>query len=188
MTTDDCYFYPTVDMKNGLFILPKTYYVFLLDETADAYRVEYLTDGANSQKLVGFCRKEKVSPVDYRPANPYLYKTFNLVYETEGENGDGFLTQITLSCTYYGDYPVGDATYCYVLRGEEFGYVKKPADFSYEKNTEFDERNPSITTPTQEENTPPYALYILLVLLVPVAAFFILKFAAKKPFEHPDER
>ncbi len=169
--------------------MPQSYYVKILDEEELFYRIQYLTDGESTKAIVGYVEKATVSPVDYTPKTPYLYKSFDVTYQTGGGVGEGFLTQITLSCTYYGDYCVGTAAYCYVLRGEEFGYVPKPTDFSYEKNHEYEANLPTVSvTETDDPSSPPYLLFILLALLFPVAAFFIFRFSSKKPYEEPDER
>ena len=179
----DCYFYLTKDLSNGIFILPETYFVKLLDEGDDYYHIEYLLDGEGTKKVTGFCPKERVSPVDFQPTNPYLIRFFELTYTLQAGVEKGFLTQITLTCTYYGDYYVGTTAYAYVLRGEEFGYVPKPEGFTYDKNLEY-EQSLSPSTPSINPNASPpsYVYLIALALLAPAAAFLLLKFS-KQPFD-----
>ncbi|MBQ8428237.1 MAG: hypothetical protein IJX18_03180, partial [Clostridia bacterium] len=177
------------DLKNGVFILPKSYFVKIVEEQTSCYQIEYLTDGQSTRKIFGYCQKEQVSVVDYQPNNPYLYKYFDVTYQLEGTSGDDFLTQITVSCTYYGDYFVGTNAYCYVLRGEEFGYVPKPYDFSYEKNPEYEANlPPPVSSENVASSSPPYLLIIALALLAPAAAFLLFKFSSKKNLEQSDER
>ena len=183
VVTEDCYLYPTADLNEGLFLLPKTYYVNVLENLDNAYRVSYLVDGKDTRKIIGYCRKEKVSVVDYQPTNPYLFACFDVTYQTEGESGDGFLTQITFACAYYGDYYVGSIAYCYVLRDNAFGYVPKPASFVYDENPEFFERQPPPATQEEKQTFPTYLLFIALALLTPAAVYLLFKFAAKKPFD-----
>lgn len=184
---EDCYFYDTPTLTRGVFLLPETYFVKILEEQDAYYRIEYLTDTAFTRKIVGYCRKEKVSPVDFQPTNPYLYRSFDVKYQTGGETGDGFLTQITLSCAYYGDYRIGEQDYCYVLRGEEFGYVPKPDGFFYERNPEA-AQTPSSPAKDDSASSPPYLLFLILALLAPAVAFLLFKSSSKKPFDPPEER
>ncbi len=179
----NCYFYPTAELTNGIFILPDSYFVKLLSEGDSYYQIEYLVDGAGTKKLTGFCPKEKVSPVDFQPTNPYLIRFFDLTYKVEGEDGDGFLTQITFSCAYYGDYYVGTTAYAYVLREEEFGYVPKPKGFTYEKNPEYEQHlSPSAPSNDYDASPPSYVYLIALALLAPAAAFILIKFS-QRPFD-----
>lgn len=188
VTDENCYFYHTADLKNGVFILPQSYFVKIVEEQTSCYQIEYLTDGQNTRKIVGYCAKEKVSPVDYQPNNPYLYKYFDVTYQLDGTSGDDFLTQITVPCTYYGDYFVGTNAYCYVLRGEQFGYVPKPYSFSYERNPEYEANLPPPVNAETNLSTspPPYLFVVALALLAPVAAFLLFKFS-KRNLESSDE-
>lgn len=184
VTSNDCYFYATADLDDGVFLLPETYFVKILDETQTCYQIEYLSDGQNTRKVTGYCLKDKVDPVDYLPVTPYLYHFFDVTYTIGEENADGFLTQITVNCVYYGDYTVGTKTYCYVLRGEEFGYVPKPVGFSYPANPEYAERNAQNTpSETDEGSSLSPAFFIALALLAPAAAFLIFRFSSKKNAE-----
>jgi hypothetical protein len=79
---------------------------------------------------------------------------------------------------------LGTTTYCYVLRGDTFGYVPKPENLSYEENTEYaDYLAQQTPKPNEEEKTPTanksspaqIAILIALCLLVLVLAALILK-------------
>lgn len=181
----DVFFYGVPDEKDGLFLLPSTYYVRLLDYTPDFCRVEYQTDGMATKRLVGYVKTEQLAFIPYVPKQPYPHCIFDVEYKIDNtaQTADGFLTQIKMSCTYYGDYNVGSATYCYVLREGEFGYIPKPYDLHIQKNNEYAEYLETLKTPPEEKtenegknNSPAQiAILIALCLLVPLLAALILK-------------
>lgn len=180
--TENVYFYETENDGRGLFLLPKTYYVKILAAGETYCKIEYLYDDSNVKKLVGYAKTEELTFVDYVPRRPYLYKLFEVRYTIEDASaGEGFLNQITVTCAYYGDYQVGSQTYCYVLRGDAFGYIPKPSDFVFEENTEYEEHLP--TEAPSAENDPPsesnnpaqIGILVALCLLVPILAALILK-------------
>ncbi len=190
---EDTFLYSTPDEGRGLFLLPTTYYVKLLDYGTQYCRVEYLYDDSQVKKLVGYVKTSRLTFVDYLPKRPYFYLTFDLNYRIDEalmESSD-FLTEITLSCTYYGDYKIGSKTYCYVLRGEAFGYVPKPATLTVPENTEYAEYLESLNTaapiepdePTKESSPAQIAILVALCLLVPVLAALILKPPRRPPYE-----
>ena len=105
--------------------------------------------------------------------------------------GGGFLDEITATCTYYGDYKIGSKTYCYVLRGDSFGYIPKPETLVYERNPEYEEH--LVTEPPVEELLPDQtdtgmppaqiALLIAICLLVPTLAALVLKPPKRPPYD-----
>ena len=189
---NNVYLYATADGKKGLFLLPETYYVRLLEYRPDYSKVEYQRSENTSLRVLGYVQTEKLTFVDYIPQHPYLYYTFDVTDPIEDSDAidSSFLTQIPRSCLYYGDYPVGSENYCYVLRGEEFGYIPKPDYLQWERNTEYEEYLASLTPPPSSEessenpsNAPPpmqIAILVVICLLVPVLAGLILK-----PPQHP---
>lgn len=188
--SNSTYFYTEADEKSGLFLLPETYFVKIVEVGEPYTKIEYLYDDTKVKKLTGYAKSEQLTPVDFVPKRPYYYHLFNVHYRLDGSiTGDTFLDEITVTCTYYGDYTVGSKTYCYVLQGEEFGYVPKPADLSVEKSTEYaDNYTPPQETPTPDEppnQTQPaqIAILIALCLLVPILAALILKPPRRPPYE-----
>ena len=185
---DDVFFYSVRDEKYGIFLLPKTYYVKVLELAPDFCKIEYLYDGEYCEKLVGYAQTAQLTFVNYVPQNPYLLYTFSVNYTLDSEEvSDAFLNQITLTCAYYGDYKIGSKTYCYVLRGDTYGYLKKPSDLRYPENTEYAERlnggeeiPPTDNAKNSSSNPAQIAILIVLCLLIPVLASLILK-----PSKHP---
>ena len=196
---DSTFFYTAKDETKGLFLLPKTYFVKVLETSPDYCKIEYLYDDANVKKLVGYARTSELTFVDYTPQRPYLYRLFEVRYRLEDSFSDdsSFLSEITVTCAYYGDYRIGSKTYCYILRGDSFGYIPKPADLTYDENTEYEERlsqnvSGETTDSTDDEeqsgSTSPAQIAILsaLCLLVPVLAALILKPPRRPPYEQED--
>lgn len=198
--SDSAFFYASADGKRGVFLLPKTYYVRLVEYGTELCKIEYLSDDDVFRKVVGYVRTAQLAFVDYIPQQPYLYYTLDVCYRIEdAETGNSsFLTDITVNCVYYGDYLIGSEVYCYVLRGSTFGYIPKPSSVSYSENGEYADylaaqaaasaqSDSSETVPESGVNSLQIALIILLCLLVPVLAALILK-PPKSPFaEPPDE-
>ena len=93
--------------------------------------------------------------VEYVPKRPYLYYVFDVYYKLDDKpiEDSSFLTEIKVSCVYYGDFFLGGKTYCYVLRGDTFGYIPKPTTISYEENTEYADYLDQHTPPTNETPT-----------------------------------
>lgn len=195
--TDDCYFYAEKNETRGLFLLPKTYFVKIVERDGEFTQIEYLTDGENTKKVRGYAKTDLLTFVDFTPKNPYLYHTFDVRYVVDGSTpiDSSFIGSITLRCTYYGDYTVGTNTYCYILRDGVFGYVPKPLDFSYAENTEYAEHLSSRPPPTSSTLSPneseamspaQIAVLIALCLLVPTLAALILKPPKRLPYETDD--
>lgn len=197
--SDDVFFYASADGKRGLFLLPKSYYVRLLEYRSDYCKVEYQTDGGNAKRVAGYVQTSALTFVDYVPSRPYLYYTFDLHYKIEDaeQTASSFLTEITLTCVYYGDYLIGSERYCYVLRGDEFGYVPKPLSLSFEENTEYadylasQQPAPEVSAPaddTAEGKTSPVQIAILVAvcLLVPILAALVLKPPRRAPYERDE--
>ena len=192
--SENVYLYSEENDKSGLFILPYTYYVKVLSSGVKYSYVEYLSDGPNTRKINGYCKNSELTFVDYVPVRPYLYYTLDVTYYIEDASpsikDDDFLSTITITCAYYGEYRVGSKLYCYVLREGTFGYIPKPADLSYELNDEYDNHTPDESDAPagnfgDHETMPPaqIASLVLLCILVPVIAALILRPPKKPPYE-----
>ncbi len=197
--SDNAFFYASADERKGLFLLPKTYYVRLLEYRADYCKIEYQTDDSAVKRLVGYARTNDLTFVSYTPARPYLYYVFDLHYKIDNtfQTDSTFLTELTISCVYYGDYIIGSERYCYVLRGNEFGYVPKPTTLHYEDNSEYADYLASLqpepapddsAEKNQEKSSSPAQIVILVAicLLVPILAALVLKPPRRPPYETED--
>ena len=196
---ENTYFYASADDRRGLFVLPKTYFVKVIEYGSPYCKVEYLIDGNKTKRVVGYAHTDELTFVDFTPKTPYLTHYFDVHYRIDGGEieDDAFLTQITVSCVYYGDFSVGSKTYCYVLRDGEFGYVPKPTNLSYLENTEYQDyldklatESPPLSQPSTEtaqvETPAQIAILIVLCLLVPILAALILKPPKRPPYELDD--
>ena len=194
----DAFFFNAPDDRRGLFLLPKTYYVKILEYGETHCKVEYLYDDANTKKLVGYVETNALTAVDYIPKRPYLYYVFDVSYRIDNTqiNDSAFLNQITVTCAYYGDYIIGSETYCYVLRGDTFGYIPKPTTLTITQNTEYEEYLASLIpdesilpddSVEQADSSPAQiAILIALCLLVPILAALIIK-PPKRPAYETEE-
>jgi hypothetical protein len=191
---DNTYFYTAANDQSGLFLLPKTYFVKTLEVANDFCKIEYLYDDEHVSRIVGYAKTEELTFVDFIPERPYLYYLFELSYtleNTSSNSNDNFLTQITFTCAYYGDYKIGSKTYCYVLREGKFGYVPKPETISFDENPEYTQSLtpdaiPETSEPQQEQTSPDgvqIAILVALCLLVPVLAALIIKPPRRPPYE-----
>ena len=190
------YFYSSRDEKRGLFLLPETYFVKVLSVEGEFTKIEYLYDDSHYKKLTGYAKTDALTFVDYIPARPYLYYLFDVRYTID----DGYfvdsntLSQIVITCAYYGDYNVGSETYCYIRRGDSFGYIPKPSYLVYEENPEYYERleqtSETPTTPpaTNQSAMSPMQIGILVAvcLLVPVLVAILAKNPKRYPFEQEE--
>ena len=195
---EDAFFYSVPDERRGIFLLPQTYYVRLLEYGTEFCKIEYGTDSLYTQRLIGYAKTKHLTFVEYVPVQPYLHYLFDVTYRIEEGNAvdSSFLTQLTMTCAYYGDYKIGSETYCYVLREGEFGYVPKPTSISYAENTEYADYLESLQTiasastddtPTQDtgQSASPLqiATLVALCLLVPLLAALILRPPRRPPYE-----
>lgn len=193
---EESFFYSAPDDGSGLFLLPQTYYVRLLEYGSEYSKIEYQTDDGRVKKLVGYAKTSQLTFVDYVPVKPYLFYAFDVTYTLDSGYGvsSAFLDQITMTCIYYGDYRVGSKTYCYVLRDERFGYVPKPVAFVFEPNVEYEEYLKSIEASasasisdaddTKSSVSPLNAtILVALCLLIPLIAALILKPPRRPPYD-----
>lgn len=182
----DVYFYAEENENSGLFLLPYTYYVKVLRYGTPFSYCSYLTDTDSCQTVYGYCKTDALTFVDYVPRRPYLYYTLDVTYSLPASSPvvkDDF-SKITLSYALYGEYTVGSATYLYVFRDGETGYLPKTQEISYELNDDWEVKTPASSD--QEElpqeapdETGGWVLLIVAGLLLACAAAFF--FLPKKP-------
>ncbi len=194
--TDSAYFYAAKNENSGLFLLPKTYFVKVLSADVEYCRIEYLYDSEYTQKLTGYAKTKDITLVDFTPNEPYLYHVFDVRYTLDGSfsEDETFLDQITITCAYYGDYKIGTKTYCYVLRGDSFGYIPKPDGLYYAENTEYADYLQGQTHPAGNNDghkgegmsAAQIAILITLCLLVPLLAALVLKTSKKPTYDIDD--
>ncbi len=171
----------------------------VLSKEADYCCIEYLYDSTYTKKLIGYAKTSELTFVQFTPTTPYLYHLFDVRYTVDNNfaGDNSFLDQITITCAYYGDYKIGSKTYCYVLRGDSFGYIPKPDDLSFAPNSEYAD---SLTASSQKgENShqaknakegmsaAQIAILITLCLLVPLLAALVLKTSKKSVYDFEEK-
>ena len=194
--SDEAFFYSSRDEKRGVFLLPKTYYVKILEVDPEFCKIEYLYDDTYVQKLVGYAKTSDLTPVPYVPKRPYLYRLVEVHYTIDGGNAQtsAFLDRITVTCAYYGDYQIGSETYSYILRDGSFGYIPKPTDLTFDINTEYaeweaanaEQEKIEEVQPKEQASPAQIAILIALCLLVPVLAALILRPNKRSPYDQDE--
>lgn len=154
------YLYADQSEESGLFLIPNTYYVKVLEQGAEYSYVEYAADSGLYRAVRGYCKSEALTPVDFTPARPFVNLTVSLTYRLDGASSlvGGDLALITVEAAYYGDYTVGSTQYCYVCANGKFGYVPRP-EISYEPNEDYLPEAPPVSA---ENPDTPFSLYILI--------------------------
>lgn len=69
--SDNVLFYAQATSESGLFIIPKSYFVKITAEKEDFYQVQY-------KDIVGFVKKNEVSPMNGTPVTPYFVESFRV--------------------------------------------------------------------------------------------------------------
>ena len=73
VTRDGVYFYSTPASGAGLFVLPRTYFVKIVDTAGEYYRVRYLDSSGDGRALEGYCRPTRSNPSATRPKRPISF-------------------------------------------------------------------------------------------------------------------
>ena len=170
--SEGTYLYAEQSEESGLFLIPNTYYVRILEQGAEYSYVEYAADSGLYKAVRGYCKSEALTPVDFTPARPFVNLTVSLTYRLEGTSAlvGGDLALVTVEAAYYGDYTVGSAQYCYVCANGKFGYVPRP-EISYELNDDYLPEAPPVSAETQDVSV---SLYILIGALCLWLVFILL--------------
>lgn len=169
----DVWFYASADEETRLFLLPETYYVRILDEGELFCTVEYQADDAPYKKLLGYCRTDALTFVDFVPVRPYLRKQITVTYTLPDAGGLGSQDFITSERTfvYYGNRYENGQLYLYVLSGDTFGYLPADAPPEYEHNDDYLQDTSAVEeTPPAAQGESPGAVQIAVIVLACVAA------------------
>ncbi len=170
----EVWFYTSADENAKLFLLPETYYVRVLDSAEEFCTVEYQTDDAPYKKILGYCRTDALTFVDFTPARPYLRKQITVTYTLPeaGDLGSEDFTSVERTYVYYGDRYEGDQLYLYVLLEDTFGYLPADEVPAFERNTDY-LQNVSGEAPPETEDGSANALQIVVIVLACVAAIAV---------------
>ncbi len=192
------WFYAGESEERRLFLIPHTYYVRVLHEGEVYTAVEYLVDRAPYRKVMGYCRTDALTFVNFVPVRPYLFKEVTVSYRLPdggGLSSESF-ADIERTFLYYGSrYEMGQLYY-YVLYGDEFGYIPATQEPEFDKNTDYltvPDETPAggETEPPAESPSPsgPSVLQIVLICAVCAVAVGVaaLVLRGKRHAPPPDE-
>lgn len=175
----DAYFCAEPSKESGLFAIPYTYCVELLGDEGEWYRVRYAEDSGIYKAISGYCLKEKLTPLDTAPQNPFLVYPVGIRYQAVSPAAGSLpaLSEITVTAAYYGAFESGLATYSYVLYGGAFGYVAGGNE-DYPLN-EIPQKAQSEEPPS--DLTAKITVGVVVSLLALAAVFFLFFSGKKRP-------
>ena len=189
---NDVWFYSEPDEASGLFLVPLSYYVKVIDSGQPFCKVEY-GDGVSLPRITGYCKTESLTPVDFIPVRPFLLKQVTLTYTLSGTDENEF-DSLQKDFYYYGSTFRGTARYWYVYADGKYGFVAQNKEPEYELNVDY------LTVPTAKPGDndsspeqPAPAMTGVQIALVCVAVGVILAIAAimfltrKTPPVHREE-
>ncbi len=191
----DVWFYAEANEESGLFVLPYTYYVVVLDEGAEFSRVRYLDDISPYKSVVGYCKTDSITFVDFVPERPFLRMEFTLTYSLPSlpavSMGNGSFESITKSFVYYGSSYLGTTRFHYVYADGVFDYIPAAEEVSYELNEDYlsvETGAPGNAETPEVRDTPSVLQIVLVCLVVAVIGFtvFILLRGRKAPVAEPE--
>ena len=182
---NDVWLYSEENEESGLFLLPYTYYVRVLERGEEYSAVVYGEDAAPYRTVEGYCKTDLLTFVGFIPERPFLKLEVTLTYTVPGtssEMGNGTFDEIERTFHYYGTSYLGTQRYFYVLSDGVFDYIPAARDVNYELNTDYltDVSAPAEELPVEEESSSALsgieiAALILGILAVAAIAFFVLR-------------
>lgn len=181
---NDVWLYTEENEESGLFLLPYTYYVRVLERGEEFSAVVYGEDAAPYRTVEGYCKTEMLTFVDFIPERPFLKLEVTVTYTVPGpsEMGNGTFDEIERTFHYYGTSYLGTQRYFYVLSDGVFDYIPAARDVNYELNTDYLEETvaPAPDDPSPEAEPAgltgwQIAALTLGILAVAAIAFFVLR-------------
>ncbi len=186
------WFYSSEDEAAKLFLLPETYYVRVLYKDDVYTAVEYLVNDAPYRKIMGYCRTDALTFVEFIPLRPYLKRQITVSYTLPGAGSlDGAFSSIERTFVYYGKRYENGQLYFYVLEGETFGFIPAEEELEFELNDDFLDlpAGPAEGAGTAAQEAVPPVLQVVLILAVCAVAIVIavLVLRGKAPRKHAGE-
>ena len=130
--TDDVYLYTESEAKQELFLLEKSYYVNIIEETDSMYRVAVMPQNSpDFVQIIGWVKKGDVSVCKDQPIEP-IYPTKKLTVTADSVDlKQSPLPSAAASCAilnlqevcYYGTVESYGKTWYYVRYAGRYGYV-----------------------------------------------------------------
>ena len=181
----DVWLYAEENEDSGLFLLPYTYYVRVLERGEEYSAVIYGEDAAPYRTVEGYCKTDMLTFVDFVPERPFLKLEVTVTYTVPGSSsqmGNGTFDEIERTFHYYGTSYLGTQRYFYVLSDGVFDYIPAARDVNYELNTDYLTETVA-PAPEEEPEAGPssglsaleIAALVLGVVAVAAIAFFVLR-------------
>ncbi len=181
----DVWLYAEENEDSGLFLLPYTYYVRVLERGEEYSAVVYGEDAAPYRTVEGYCKTDMLTFVDFVPERPFLKLEVTVTYTVPGSSsqmGNGTFDEIERTFHYYGTSYLGTQRYFYVLSDGVFDYIPAARDVNYELNTDYLTETVA-PAPEEEPEAGPsaglsaleIAALVLGVVAVAAIAFFVLR-------------
>ncbi len=134
----DVWFYTAENDDAKLFLIPETYYVRVLYAGELYTAAEYLVNDPPYQKIMGYCRTDALTPVNFIPARPFLRKQITVSYTIpDSEASQDAFGSIDRTFVYYGLYFREGQQMAYVLSDGIFGYIPLREEPAFERNDDF---------------------------------------------------
>ena len=190
----DVWLYAEESEESGLFLLPYTYYVRVLERGEEYSSVVYGEEIAPYRTVEGYCKTDMLTFVGFIPERPFLKLEVTVTYTVEGsssEMGNGTFDEIERTFHYYGTSYLGTRRYYYVLSDGVFDYIPAERDVTFELNTDY---LAETVAPVPEEPAPepsaalsPVGIAALIVGIAALSAivFFVLR--GRKPAPSDEE-
>ena len=174
---DEAYFYS--EDKKSLFAVPKNYYVEVLDEEGEWYKVQYAEDAGLYKTLKGYCKKLDFTLETSVSDKIYLNKTITVTYNAPENNSSlPTLDNLKYEAAYYGYYKHGGEDYSYVYCQGSFGYILGKFE-DYEPNTPAFANSGGTESGGAGLNFASIAFIVIASLAIVV--ILIIYFTTKKP-------
>ena len=134
VTQDGVKLYTNPETKKVTCLLEKSYYLVVLEETDDFYKVELMGQGKLFPKIVGFVSKPSVEIENLAPVEPLYPNVTVTVNQSSAQirflpldlSDLVIVATNTQTMSYYGSYlDENNVTWYYVYFNGYFGYVKK---------------------------------------------------------------
>ena len=183
---NDVWLYSEENEESGLFLLPYTYYVRVLERGEEYSAVVYGEDAAPYRTVEGYCKTDLLTFVGFIPERPFLKLEVTVTYTVPGASsqmGNGTFDEIERTFHYYGTSYLGTQRYFYVLSDGVFDYIPAARDVNYELNTDYltDTAGPAEETPAPAPEPDAsltgieIAALVAGILAVAAIAFFVLR-------------
>ncbi len=186
---DGVWFYSEALDNKGLFILPESYYVRIINDGDPFCEVQYINK-------TGYCKRSDLLFVDFVPSRPFLFYDYTLSYSMENGSsvGNGIFDSIERTVSYYGSFSYGTETYYYVYADGLYDYVPKTQEIIYDHNTDYlvpasgeGENGGEQTSPRSGLSGIEIAVICVVCAAAIAVAFFVLR-GRKPPVLHSDEQ